>query len=222
MLTLAYLSYDFPVLKLTDSIQKAMKVFHTHELTNIAVLDGKKYVGNITEELLASSHHPDGKLSELTSFFKDYSLEADEDLFASLPLFEKSQFKLIPVVNDALEWQGYISLNTVGEAIALNGFNGQDGGVIYIPFHIQHDSFSLIARIIEENRGLITRSFMLRNSKDTLGLPELVVQIQTEQFSGIIQGLERHGVIINKTYMFGKREAADNERFDLLMKFLNP
>lgn len=222
MLTLAYLSYDFPVLKLTDSIQKAMKAFHTHELTNIAVLDGKKYVGNITEELLASSHHPDGKLSALSSFFKDYSLEADEDLFASLPLFEKSQFKLIPVVNDAQEWQGYISLNTVGEAMAMNGFNGQDGGVIYIPFHIQHDSFSLIARIIEENRGLITRSCMLRNSKDALGLPELMVQIQTEQFSGIIQGLDRHGVIINKAYMFGKREAADNERFDLLMKFLNP
>ena len=222
MLTLAYLSYDFPVLKLTDSIQKAMKAFHTHELTNIVVLDGKKYVGNITEGLLANSLHPDGKLSALSSFFKDYSLEADEDLFASLPLFEKSQFKLIPVVNDAQEWQGYISLNTVGEAIALNGFNGQDGGVIYIPFHIQHDSFSLIARIIEENRGLITRSCMLRNSKDALGLPELMVQIQTEQFSGIIQGLKRHGVIINKAYMFGKREAADNERFDLLMKFLNP
>jgi hypothetical protein len=222
MLTLAYLSYDFPVLKLTDSIQKAMKAFHAQDLTNIAVLDGKKYLGNITEELLANSTHPDGKLSALTSYFKDYSLEADEDLFASLPLFEKSQFKLIPVVNDAQEWQGYISLNTVGEAIALNGFNGQDGGIIYIPFHIQHDSFSLIARIIEENRGLITRSCMLRNSKDALGLPELMVQIQTEQFSGIIQGLERHGVIINKAYMFGKREAADHERFDLLMKFLNP
>ena len=222
MLTLAYLSYDFPVLKLTDSIQKAMKAFHAQELTNIAVLDGKKYVGNITEELLANSTHPDGKLSALSSYFKDYSLEADEDLFASLPLFEKSQFKLIPVVNDAQEWQGYISLNTVGEAITLNGFNGQDGGVIYIPFHIQHDSFSLIARIIEENRGLITRSCMLRNSKEALGLHELMVQIQTEQFSGIIQGLERHGVIINKAYMFGKREAADHERFDLLMKFLNP
>jgi acetoin utilization protein AcuB len=222
MLTLAYLSYDLPVLKLTDTIQKAIKAFHTHELTNIAVLDGKKYVGNITEDLLANSTHPDGKLSELTSFFKDYSLEADEDLFASLPLFEKSQFKLIPVVNDSQEWQGYICLSAVGEAMAMNGFNGQDGGIIYIPFHIQHDSFSLIARIIEENRGLITRSFMHRNSKDALGLPELVVQIQTEQFSGIIQGLERHGVIINKAYVFGKREAADNERFDLLMKFLNP
>lgn len=222
MLTLAYLSYDFPVLKLTDSIQKAMKVFHDHELTNLAVMDGKKFVGNVTKELLANSHQPSGKLGELTSFFKDYSLEADEDLFASLPIFEKSQFKLIPVVNDAQEWQGYISLNTVGEAIAMNGFNGEDGGIIYIPFHIQHDSFSLIARIIEENRGLITRSCMLRNSKDALGLPELMVQIQTEQFSGIIQGLERHGVIVNKAYMFGKREAADKERFDLFMKFLNP
>ena len=134
MLTLAYLSYDFPVLKLTDSIQKAMKVFHTHELTNIAVLDGKKYVGNITEELLASSHHPDGKLSALSSFFKDYSLEADEDLFASLPLFEKSQFKLIPVVSDAQEWRGYITLTPVGEALEWTGFMGQAVGLFTSPF----------------------------------------------------------------------------------------
>jgi len=222
MLTLAYLSYDFPVLKLQDSIQKAMKSVHTHELTNIAVVDGKKFIGNITEEILANSKHPAGKLSDLKELLKDYAMEADEDVFASLPIFEKSQFSLIPVVNDAQEFQGYLPLRAVGEVLAMNGFNNETGGIIYIPFHVQHDSFSLIARIIEENRGLITRSLMLRSSKDALGLPELVVQIQTEQFSSIIQGLERHGVIINKSYVFGKREAADHERFDLLMKFLNP
>lgn len=220
MLTLAYLSYDFPVLKLQDTIQKAIKLFHTNQLTNIAVLDGKKYVGNVTEEILMSN--PAGKLSDVAGMLKDYSLEADEDLFASLPLFEKSQFQLIPVLNEAQEWQGYISLHTVGEALVNNGFNGTDGGIIYVPFHAQHDSFALIARIIEENRGLITRSVLLRNSKDALGLPEFLIQIQTEQFSSIIQGLERHGVIINKAYIFGKRETADTERFDLLMKFLNP
>jgi hypothetical protein len=220
MLTLAYLSYDFPVLKLQDTIQKAIKLFHASQLTNIAVLDGKKYVGNVTEEILMSN--PAGKLSDVAGMLKDYSLEADEDLFASLPLFEKSQFQLIPVLNETQEWQGYISLHTVGEALVNNGFNGTDGGIIYVPFHAQHDSFALIARIIEENRGLITRSVLLRNSKDALGLPELLIQIQTEQFSSIIQGLERHGVIINKAYIFGKRETADTERFDLLMKFLNP
>jgi hypothetical protein len=220
MLTLAYLSYDFPVLKLQDTIQKAIKLFNSSQLTNIAVLDGKKYVGNVTEEILMSN--PAGKLSDLTGMLKDYSLEVDEDLFASLPLFEKSQFQLIPVLNEAQEWQGYISLHTVGEALVNNGFNGTDGGIMYVPFHAQHDSFALIARIIEENRGLITRSVLLRNSKDALGLPEFLIQIQTEQFSSIIQGLERHGVIINKAYIFGKRETADTERFDLLMKFLNP
>jgi hypothetical protein len=220
MLTLAYLSYDFPVLKLQDTIQKAIKLFNSSQLTNIAVLDGKKYVGNVTEEILMSN--PAGKLSDVAGMLKDYSLEADEDLFAGLPLFEKSQFQLIPVLNEAQEWQGYISLHTVGEALVNNGFNGTDGGIIYVPFHAQHDSFALIARIIEENRGLITRSVLLRNSKDALGLPEFLIQIQTEQFSSIIQGLERHGVIINKAYIFGKRETADTERFDLLMKFLNP
>lgn len=222
MLALTYLSYDFPTLSLQDSIQKGLKILHQSKQTNLAVLDGKKFVGNITERLLIQCAHPDGKITQLLTDLAHYSLESEEDVLASLPWFEASGFSLLPVTDEDGKYLGYLTSAEVAKLLINNGFNSSQGGIMYIPFHSQRDSFSLIARLIEENDGLITRSFMIQNPKDAMGLPELVIQIQTEQFSAIVQSLERHSIHIEKAFHFGKNETVDTARFDLLLKYLNP
>ncbi len=222
MLALTYLSYEYPTISLQDSIQKGLKTLHQSKQMNLAVLDGKQFVGNVTERMLLQCAHPDGKISQLYENLAQYSLESEEDVFASLPWFEASGFSLLPVTDDSGKFLGYLASNAVANLLLQNGFNSEHGGIMYIPFHSQQDSFSLIARLIEENNGLITRSLMLQNPKDSMGLPELVIQVQTEQFSAIIQSLERHSIHIEKAFHFGKNETVDNARFDLLLKYLNP
>ncbi len=222
MLALSYLSYDIPTLSLHDSIQKGLKVFAQSKQNSLAVLDGKKFVGNITERLLQQCAHPDGKIDQLTSDLSSFHIETEEDVLASLPWYETSGFSLLPVTDEDGKFTGYLESTTVANIFLQNGFNSSDGGILYIPFHSQRDSFSLIARLIEENNGLITRSLLIQNPKDALGLPELVIQVQTEQFSGIVQSLERHQIHIEKAFHFGKNELVDTGRFDLLMKYLNP
>lgn len=222
MLALTYLSYDYPTLSLQDSIQKGLKILHQSKQQNLAVLDGKKYIGNVTERMLLQCPHPDGKLNQLLDDLALYSLESEEDVLASLPWFEASGFSILPVTDEDGKFQGYLEAKTVSSILMNNGFNSVYGGIIYIPFHSQRDSFSFIARLIEENNGLITRSLMIQNPKDPLGLPELILQIQTEQFSAIVQSLERHNIHIEKAFHFGKNEKVDTARFDLLLKYLNP
>lgn len=222
MLALTYLSYDFPTLSLQDPIQKGLKVLHQSKQTNLAVLDGKKLVGNITERLLMQCPHPDGKISQLLTDLAHYSLESEEDVLASLPWFESSGFSLLPVTDEDGKYLGYLTSAEVAKLLINNGFNSSQGGIMYIPFHSQRDSFSLFARLIEENNGLITRSFLIQNPKDAMGLPELVIQVQTDQFAAIIQSLERHSIHIEKAFHFGKNETVDTARFDLLLKYLNP
>ncbi|MEY4986684.1 MAG: hypothetical protein RL567_463 [Bacteroidota bacterium] len=222
MLALTYLSYDFPTLSLQDSIQKGLKVLHQSKQTNLAVLDGKQLVGNITERLLMQCAHPDGKISQMLADLAHYSLESEEDVLASLPWFEASGFSILPVTDEDGKHLGYLASSEVAKLLINNGFNSAQGGIMYIPFHSQRDSFSLIARLIEENNGLITRSFLIQNPKDAMGLPELIIQVQTEQFSTIVQSLERHSIHIEKAFHFGKNETVDTARFDLLLKYLNP
>jgi hypothetical protein len=141
---------------------------------------------------------------------------------ASLPFFEESGFWIIPVVDEQMKYQGYLPWQSVAKTLFYTGFNAQNGGIIRIVFHTQRDSMSVIAKIIEENKGLITRSYLTKSTKEDHVWPELILQIQTDQFSAIVKSLERHEVHIEKAFMFGDQEEVDQSRFDLLLKYLNP
>jgi hypothetical protein len=129
---------------------------------------------------------------------------------------------MLPVVNEEGNWQGYLTWESVAKTTFFTGFNAGNGGIIRILFHSQRDSLSSIARIIEENKGTITRTYLTKMDRPEYNSPELIIQVQTEQFPTLIKSLERHDVQIEKAFMFGSTEFVDQSRFDLLLKYLNP
>jgi acetoin utilization protein AcuB len=72
---------------------------------------------------------------------------------------------------------------------------------------------STIIRIIEEENGFVVRSFFQE--------PHVVLQVQTETFGKIISNLERHGIFIEKAFVFGEQLEVDQDRFDHLMRFID-
>jgi hypothetical protein len=172
--------------------------------------------------MLMKATHPDGKIDQLQHELNQVKIETEEDILASLPFFEESGFWVIPVVDEQMKYQGYLPWQSVAKTLFYTGFNAQNGGIIRIVFHTQRDSMSVIAKIIEENKGLITRSYLTKSTKEDHVWPELILQIQTDQFSTIVKSLERHEIHIEKAFMFGNQEEVDQSRFDLLLKYLNP
>ncbi len=221
-MALAFLSFDLPTISIQDSVQKSLKIMHSNNMNVISVLDKKQWIGNITEEMLMKATHPDGKIAQFQHELNQVKIETEEDILASLPFFEESGFWVIPVVDEQMKYQGYLPWQSVAKTLFYTGFNAQNGGIIRIVFHTQRDSMSVIAKIIEENKGLITRSYLTKSTKEDHVWPELILQIQTDQFSAIVKSLERHEVHIEKAFMFGDQEEVDQSRFDLLLKYLNP
>jgi len=222
MMALAFLSFDLPTISIQDSVQKSLKIMHSNNMNVISVLDKKLWIGNITEEMLMKATHPDGKIDQFLQELNQVKIETEEDILASLPFFEESGFWVIPVVDEQMKYQGYLPWQSVAKTLFYTGFNAQNGGIIRIVFHTQRDSMSVIAKIIEENKGLITRSYLTKSTKEDHVWPELILQIQTDQFSAIVKSLERHEVHVEKAFMFGDQEEVDQSRFDLLLKYLNP
>jgi acetoin utilization protein AcuB len=222
MMALAFLSFDLPTVSIQDSVQKSLKIMHSNNMNVISVLDKKQWIGNITEEMLMKAAHPDGKIDQFQYELNQVKIETEEDILASLPFFEESGFWIIPVVDEQMKYQGYLPWQSVAKTLFYTGFNVQNGGIIRIVFHTQRDSMSVIAKIIEENKGLITRSYLTKSTKEDHIWPELILQIQTDQFSTIVKSLERHEIHIEKAFMFGNQEEVDQSRFDLLLKYLNP
>ncbi|MHA8062488.1 hypothetical protein [Aquirufa aurantiipilula] len=222
MLVLSYLSFDYPTLSLQDSLPKALKAMESHKVPAISVLDGKKWVGTISAVQISQQLSQASKLKDIQSEFQQDKLELEEDILASLPLFESTGFNVLPVINEEGNWMGYIHQDVITNMFIQSGFTGKNGGILRIPFHVQRDSMSVILRIIEENKGLMVRSFFHRSEKNPQALPEWVIQVQTDQFSNLVKSLERHDIGIEKAFAFGQQEDIDQMRFDLLLKYLNP
>jgi acetoin utilization protein AcuB len=213
MLMLSHLNYDLPVLRLTDSVAKALKTLRAQGVNALAVVDNKDFIGLISSENLSQALSPEQSLADLRSHFSTFRMEEEEDVLASLPWFDEPTLDVIAITNGEGSFRGYLTKNEVGNLLLNSGLENKNGGIIRIPFQASRDSLSTIIRIIEEENGFVVRSFFQE--------PNVVLQVQTETFGKIISNLERHGIFIEKAFVFGEQLEIDQDRFDHLMRFID-
>lgn len=213
MLMLSHLNYDLPVLRLTDSVAKALKTLRAQGVNALAVVDNKDFIGLISSEILSQALSPEQSLADLRSHFSTFRMEEEEDVLASLPWFDEPTLDVIAITNGEGSFRGYLTKNEVGNLLLNSGLENKNGGIIRIPFQASRDSLSTIIRIIEEENGFVVRSFFQE--------PNVVLQVQTEAFGKIISNLERHGIFIEKAFVFGEQLEIDQDRFDHLMRFID-
>ena len=210
---LSHLNYDLPVLRLTDSVAKALKTLRAQGVNALAVVDNKDFIGLISSEILSQALSPEQSLADLRNHFSTFRMEEEEDVLASLPWFDEPTIDVIAITNGEGSFRGYLTKNEVGNLLLNSGLENKNGGIIRIPFQASRDSLSTIIRIIEEENGFVVRSFFQE--------PILVIQVQTETFGKIISNLERHGIFIEKAFVFGEQLEVDQDRFDHLMRFID-
>ena len=213
MLMLSHLNYDLPVLRLTDSVEKALKTLRTQGVNALAVVENKHFIGLVSSEILSQALSPEQSLADLKKHFSTFRMEEEEDVLASLPWFDEPNLDVIAITNAEGLFRGYLTKNEVGNLLLNSGVENKNGGIIRIPFQASRDSLSTIIRIIEEENGFVVRSFFQE--------PNVVLQVQTETFGKIISNLERHGIFIEKAFVFGEQLEVDQDRFDHLMRFID-
>ena len=213
MLMLSHLNYDLPVLRLTDSVAKALKTLRAQGVNALAVVENKDFIGIVSSEILSQAFSPEQTLADLRNHFSTFRMEEEEDVLASLPWFDEPTLDVIAITNGEGYFRGYLTKNEVGNLLLNSGLENKNGGIIRIPFQASRDSLSTIIRIIEEENGFVVRSFFQE--------PNVVLQVQTEAFGKIISNLERHGIFIEKAFVFGEQLEIDQDRFDHLMRFID-
>lgn len=213
MLMLSHLNFDLPVLRLTDSVAKAQKTLRIQGVNALAVVDNKSLLGMISSEVLSQALAPEQTLSDLKEHISTFHMEEEEDVLASLPWLDESGVDVIAITNADGLFRGYLTKSAVGNILLNSGVENKNGGIIRIPFQATRDSLSTIIRIIEEENGFVVRTFFQE--------PLLVIQVQTETFGRIISNLERHGIFIEKAFVFGEQIEVDQDRFDHLMRFID-
>lgn len=218
MLIQANLHLEWPHLGWQDKASKALKAMEKWDLQGLALVHQGKFQGSISRDLLAGIP-PEAPLSLIKSPLKPWAMNAEQHILASLPLFEESQWNALPVIDDVGKFLGYLPMQVLAKELITSGQSMSDGGFIILGFEGRVDPLSGLIRLLEEEGAVL-----LRTQRKILssGRVQYVFQVQSNQVQALADHLERHGYAVDQVFSFQQQGPKEEDRYQFLMKYLNP
>ena len=219
MIAKELLSNTIPPLKVSDNSEKAMLWMYEFHLTHLPVIEGKKYLGLISEEQILDINSIEDPLSEIITkldrpFVNQYDFILDVVKVAS-------DFKatVVPVVDEHENYVGLITQDHLIQAIASLSSLQSPGGYIVLEMKEIDYSLAEIARIIEGDEAKILSCYTKSNkSTDVL---EVILKVSVTTLDRILASFERFEYNVKASYQESDFDDYLQDRYDSFMNYMN-
>jgi len=209
-----------PPLKLTDSGEKAKHWMEELRLSQLPVVDKSVYQGLLLEETLLDAENLNKSISEFRLDYKDLNVSPGTHYYDVIKMATRNKLQILPVIDDNKKFLGVVSLNETAAAIAQMFASQGPGGILMLGMKEQDYSMAQISRLIESNDCKILSSFIVTDEANT-GQVNLTLKLNKTDLARTIATLERYGYHIITQFHETELINNDQERLDLLMKYLN-
>ena len=220
MLAEEFINQMIPPLKLNDSSQTALNWMEVFHLTQLAVVDERMFKGIIDEESILEKNNPNLPISEYPLSYKDISVKSSSHYYDVINLASKNQLELMPVIGEANEYLGVISVNETSVAIAKMFASQGPGGIIVLAMKEIDYSLAQISRLIEANDTKILSVFVTDDSKRVSSI-KVTLKLNRIDLTRVIATLERYDYKIIAQFQESDVDNYDKDRLDMLFKYLN-
>jgi Mg/Co/Ni transporter MgtE len=220
MLAEELINQMIPPLKLTDIGSKALSWMDVFRLSQLPVVDGKRFMGLITEDAIWEKNDDGLPIQEYRIEYKDLAVLSTAHYYDVINIASKYKVEIIPVVNNANEFLGVISVDETSSAIAQMFASQSPGGIIVL--HMKDIDYSLaeIARLVESNDTKILSVFVHNDDKNA-GYIKVTLKLNRVELKHVIATLERYEYRIIAHFQEVENENYDQDRLDMLFKYLN-
>jgi len=208
-----------PPLKKSDKISFALKLLDENKLEHLPVVDGKVYIGLISESDLWSVSDRHQKIEHQCIALPKPFIHEYEHYFNVLRMMTNQKINILPVLDQNEFYAGVITVPKLLTELAQTMSVNNPGGIIILEVNQNDYSMSEIARIIESNDTKILSSGV-RSIPDSTKM-EITLKLNRINLEPVLQTLIRYDYTIS--FYFGdneKNETMLRERYDLLMRFL--
>jgi len=221
MLAATLINPMIPVLKLTDTVGTAldwMDEFHTSQLI---VTDSGIYEGIVTEDILFDIPDTTEVLGKVIIQHKDIFASENQHPYELLRLVNQFGLLIIPVVHDGKVLSGSILVSDLVEHF-VNELGVQEKGAVIVLKIAERDySLAEISRLIESNGTRVLSSYYSSSeSAHPLQESRLTLKLNRTHITPVIATLERFGYDIEEAHANDPIESVDQERLDMLMRYL--
>ena len=217
-----------PPLKLSDSTEKAVKWMEEFRVNQLPVVKNRKYLGMVSEEDILEGEDdestkqpsPETTLETVKFDYENVYVMHYQHFYNVMETAIRNKVQVVPVLDEHAEFLGVITVNDTiaafGQMSALQG----EGGIIVLSMPERDYSLSQISRYVEENEAKILSAYVSPDEMDPFRI-RLTLKINTTDLTRIISTLERFDYRIIAQFQENGNKDEDNDRLDLLMKYLN-
>ncbi|WP_138479430.1 CBS domain-containing protein [Dyadobacter bucti] len=221
MLAATLINPMIPVLKLTDSVSTALDWMDEFGAKQLVVADSGVYQGIVSEDILYDVVDSSDPIAKIIIQHKDIFATEDQHPYELLRLVNQFGLTIIPVLRDDGSFSGSILVSDLVENF-VNELGVQEKGAVIV-LKIAERSYSLaeISRLIESNGTKILSSYYSSGETyDPTNEARLTLKLNRTHITPIIATLERFGYEIIEAHANDPIESVDQERLDMLLRYL--
>ena len=203
-----------------ESGERALQMMEHFRVHHLAVVKNNFFLAVISDKEImnwdSSDEYIEDHLNHLASPYVKYN----QHLFDIIEVLEKNNLSIVPVLNEKNHYVGVITNRKLLYTIAKSATIQSAGGVIVLEMNNHDYSLTEIASIVESNNAKILSSYIISKPKSTD--IEVTIKLNQQEITRIIKDFERREYKVSASY---KEEEADGdfiERYESLMRFLNP
>lgn len=208
-----------PPLKVTDPASKAIQWMEELRTNQLPVLENGFYKGLISENIILEKNDLDKTIGE-------YDLEGiscyvyfHQHIYEVIKVASDNQAQIIAVLDEDNQYHGVINIEDTISAFAQTATVQSAGGIIVLSLNLIDYSLAEVSRLIEAENAKILSTWIANDALDTQKI-KLTIKTNKTDLSHIIATLERFGYKIIARFHETKHTATDQERLDILLKYL--
>ncbi|GIV30026.1 MAG: hypothetical protein KatS3mg028_1092 [Bacteroidia bacterium] len=213
-----FISDEIPPLHFNDTLKKALEWMAQFKVSDLPVVDKKKYIGIITESDILDYNKLDEKISQSNIHLEKPFVYVHQHIYELFRLMTKHNITVMPVLNEKDEYTGSISAKGIIQNLSRITSLQSPGGIIVLSVPFKDYSAVQIANIIEGNDAKILSMYVENTGNNWL---EITIKVNVEDVSRILQTFYRYNYQVKIVYQSSESEIDLKKRLDEFWHFLN-
>lgn len=207
-----------PSLHLTDTVQLALDLMQEHQVSELPLLSGEKYIGLVYENDLENAD-PDKTLDSYQPTGLQIKINPGDFFLVPLKIMQQQGLSLLPVVKEEGELAGVLTKDELLQAAAQYNAASVPGGIIILLMSPNSFYISEIGRIVESNNARIIH--LNTWTDNSTGELMVAIKVNKNDILDILASFERYQYNIIQYFGENLSEEELKVNYDHLMNYLN-
>lgn len=190
--------------------------FHFHQLPIVAEGD---YIGLIREDDLLAEEDETKAIADMRRTSPFMYVYDYQHIFDGLQMMAAHDHDILPVVDKDHKYLGIISQKEILKALNHSLTNNEPGAVIVLEMDSRDYTLSQVSHIIEsENTRILSIASRQLPDSDRI---EMTIKVNKNNIAAIVASLWRFDYVVKATFNDGSDKNDIQDRYNLLMNYLD-